>query len=303
MPERPDFINTASQRKQEDSDVLPAVREHYRRLYSSRFVYYGFPDDMPEGWPDECLFDVGGVGVKDSGIGRVVLSAVPVLRNVYGKPLSWVPSEVYATGRGLPWNLMEESDSPALWVGGRFAGMIEHWLEVISTAMKTLHVNIAAMTTPVAVAGCSGLELNAYANIRDLKDGKIYIPTTTDAAAGISVIDLKVTDHTQALVNTIRAADAHILTMMGVLNAGTGRESGVTSEETGSISQELSMVMRHDLAQREDWCRRLSAYFGETFSVEVSPEWQAYMVTPEQQTEQAQEASDDGDAEEDRGSE
>ena len=113
---------------------------------------------------------------------------------------------------------------------------------------------MTSMRPPVLVKGSSGAELQGKLTEINLREGEPYIPAIDGSLASIAeVLDLHVTDHTQALVNTIRAMDAECLTRMAVMNSGTGRESGVTTLETGSISQLLTLIMLEEERVRERW--------------------------------------------------
>ena len=68
-----------------------------------------------------------------------------------------------------------------------------------------------------------------------------------------SVLDLGGKDHTQNLISTINALDCEILARMGIKSAGTEKASGVTSEETLSITQELQLINQYDYELRKKW--------------------------------------------------
>ena len=66
-------------------------------------------------------------------------------------------------------------------------------------------------------------------------------------------MDLGGKDHTQNLISTINALDCEILARMGIKSAGTEKASGVTSEETLSITQELQLINQQDYELRKRW--------------------------------------------------
>lgn len=250
---KPSFLLTAGQRKRERYSRVEDILSRYADVYASRFVWDGGPDGLPEGWIERSLFWSGCVGAKEVGGMGVILPAGPVKRDVYGWPITWVPSHIYGTQTDI--GLFSESDGPCLFLG--FEGLadeIRPYAEVIAACLRSLRTNVTAMRTPVLLRGIPGAELNAMIKQASLEDGDCYIPTVDGVASTMAeAIDLRVSDHTQALVNTIRAMDAEIMTRMSIMNAGVGRESGVTVLETGSISQLLTLQMSEEERVRERW--------------------------------------------------
>lgn len=253
MALKPSFLLTAGQRRQLEYSRTDDLLAHYADIYASRFVWENLPEGVPEGWVERSVFWNGCVGAKEVGGVGVILPAGPVKRNVYGYPITWVPTMSYGTQYDV--GLFDESDMPAMWLGfDSPAHELRPYCETMAECLRSLRTNVAAMRTPVLVKGTPGVELQGELTKKDLKEGEIYIPGIDGSIAGlVEVLDLHVTDHTQALVNTIRAMDAECLTHMAIMNAGTGRESGVTSLETGSISQLLTLIMKEEERVRERW--------------------------------------------------
>ena len=85
-----------------------------------------------------------------------------------------------------------------------------------------------------------------------------------------SVLDLGGKDHTQNLISTANAIDCEILCRMGIKSAGTEKASGVTTEETVSITQELQLINQADYERRKEWAElpQIKKYFPE---LEVLP--------------------------------
>ena len=250
---KPTFLLTAGQRRRLDYSRTDDILAHYADVYASRFVWEGLPEGVPEGWIERSLFWAGAVGAKEVGGMGVILPAAPVKRNVYGYPVTWVPSHLSGTQQDI--GVFDESDGPCLYLG--FDGPaydLRPYCQTIAECLISLRTNVTSMRTPVLVKGISGAELQGKLTEVNLREGELFIPTIEGNLAAIAdVLDLHVTDHTQALVNTIRAMDAECLTRMAVMNSGTGRESGVTTLETGSISQLLTLIMLEEERVREKW--------------------------------------------------
>ena len=58
---------------------------------------------------------------------------------------------------------------------------------------------------------------------------------------------------------------------MGIKSAGTEKASGVTTEETVSITQELSLQNRADLMLRQEWIEKVRDRFPD-LSFRLAPE-------------------------------
>lgn len=290
---KPSFLLTAGQRKHLSYDSVEEILARYADVYASRFVWDGTPDGVPEGWIERSLFWSGCVGAKEVGGMGVILPASPVKRDVYGWPITWVPTLMLGTQQNV--GVFDESDGPAMYLG--FEGMAEDirpYAKVISAALRSLKTNVVAMRTPVILKGVPGAELNARLNEEALDRGECYIPTVEGMSATMAdVLDLRVTDHTQALVNSIRAMDAEILTRMSIMNAGTGRESGVTSLETGSISQLLTLQMKEEERVRARWRDEVNDRYGWDLSFKKS--YEGWNYDRETSEERRSEVSDAGE--------
>ena len=110
------------------------------------------------------------------------------------------------------------------------------------------------MSQPIAIQGVTGGEINIKEAEHTLLGRKLVVPTLDKTAMQASVIDLGGKDHTQNLISTINALDCEILARMGIKSAGTEKASGVTSEETLSITQELQLINKFDYDLRVKWC-------------------------------------------------
>lgn len=259
---KPTFLLTAGQRRQLDYTRTDDLLAHYADIYASRFIWEGGPEGLPEGWIERSLFWAGCIGAKEVGGVGVILPAGPVRRNVYGYPVTWVPTLMLGTDARV--GLFDESDGPALYLGfDSPAHEIRPYCETMVEAMVSLRTNVTAMRTPVLIKGMTGAELQGKLTTSNHRQGELYIPILEGTSAALAdVLDLHVTDNTQALVNTVRAMDAEIMTRFAIMNAGVGRESGVTSLETGSISQLLTIIMKEEERIREDWRDRVNDRFG-----------------------------------------
>lgn len=211
------------------------------------------PKDMPIGFLEKALFWTGGVApVKAFGENQLTAS-VPVLLGIYGQPVTWEP--VPAGGSIIPPNIMKQykqDKEPSLYCLP-MAEQIRELCVLMADTYNCLRQTITGMKQPVILQGAVGGEINIRDTGDDLRMGKLMIPTLDKTSMMASVLDLGGKDHTQNLISTINALDCEILARMGIKSAGTEKASGVTTEETVSITQELQLVNQQDYELRRKW--------------------------------------------------
>lgn len=268
MVERPSFLTTKGERKRATYYFDPL--ERYRIIAKGIYAWDGLPDDVPEGYIEEAIFNYGAVSAKEvNGLGICIFPAAPKLYNIYGEPISWLPTGI----RGIPQSvdIMSESTNPVLWFGTSTAQRIEIFAGILKSALISLQQNVIALRQPIALDGNVGNSANACILSNELEEGEMYIPVIDGERLGVKVIDLMASDHTQSLISTYNAMDSEILTILGVRNVGTEKKSGITAEETLSVSQELTLTSNVGLIKRQKWCDRINSVLGTDFSVSVSP--------------------------------
>jgi hypothetical protein len=140
----------------------------------------------------------------------------------------------------------------------------------MKSSLISLQQNVIALRQPIALDGVVGNGAEALVLSSELETGEMYIPVIDSDKLGIKVIDLGAMDHTQALIATFNAMDSEILSIMGIRNVGTEKASGITTEETLSISQELNVVSDYGLKKRLEWCKKINASLGTNFNVELA---------------------------------
>jgi uncharacterized protein Veg len=267
MADRPTFITTKGERRR--ATYLFDPLERYRIIAKSIYDWQNLPDDVPEGFVEEALFNYGGVSAKEiDGMGLCVLPAAPKLLNIYGQPLSWLPTGL----RGVPQSvdIMSDSTNPVLWLGQSISQRVEIYAGIMKSALISLQQNVIALRQPIALDGKVGNNANACILSNELEEGEMYIPVIDGERLGVKVIDLMAHDYTQSLIGTYNAMDSEILTILGVKNVGTEKASGVTSEETLSLGQELTLTSNFGLIKRREWCDKINEVLGTDFWVEVS---------------------------------
>ena len=251
---RPSFILTKAERREGDGLVLPEdLILHYAEIYASRFQWKGVPRDMPLGFIERALFSVGGIApVRAFGEDQLI-AAYPILLGIYAQPVTWEP--VPAGGSIIPANLMREykQDKAPMLHTLPMMEQIRELCSLMADAYNCLRQTITGMKQPVILQGAVGGELNIKDTGNDLRLGKLMIPTLDKTGMQASVLDLGGKDHTQNLISTINALDCEILARMGIKSAGTEKASGVTSEETLSITQELQLINQYDYELRKKW--------------------------------------------------
>lgn len=270
---RPSFILTKAERRETDGLVLPEdLLLHYAEVYASRFRWSGTPKDMPEGFIEKALFFTGGIApVKAFGEGQLI-AAVPVLLGIYAQPVTWEP--VPAGGSIIPPQLMKQhkQDRDPMLFCIPMADRIYELCVLMADVLNCLKQTVQAMKQPVILQGAVGGELNIKDTGDDLRLGKLMIPTLDKTGMQASVLDLGGKDHTQNLISTYNALDCECLARMGIKSAGTEKASGVTSEETLSITQELQLINQYDYKRRKEWSelQQILEYFP-TLKVEPAP--------------------------------
>jgi len=267
---RPSFIRTAGERALDSQQDVDRWTERYRGLMAAVFTWEGLPEDAPGDFLERCLFDVGGVGILETGgvLGQIVAAGRAVSRDHYDRGAGWTPvfPAGYIDKAGL---LPQSSDSPILLLPS-MRERITPYLEVYDAAMKAMRQNAISMSQPILLEGAVENRVEGQLLEWELATGKITVPSLASRGVPYKVLDLGVHDWTSALQAVMDAMDREILTIMGIRNAGTEKASGITPEETLSISQQMVLWIEGQLQAREDWAERASAFHGLDISVRLS---------------------------------
>lgn len=252
---RPSFLLSKGERKETEGLILPEdILIHYSEVYASRFMWEGTPKDMPQGFIERALFWTGGIAPARAFGEEQLIAAYPVMLGIYAQPITWEP--IPAGGSIIPPQLMREykqSRDPMLHCLP-MAEQIRDLCSLMADAYNCMKQTLFSMSQPVAVQGVVGGEINIREAEGNLLGRKLVVPTLDKTSMQASVIDLGGKDHTQNLISTINALDCEILARMGIKSAGTEKASGVTSEETLSITQELQLINKFDYDLRVKWC-------------------------------------------------
>lgn len=242
--------------------------QRYLTIAQSIYDWKNLPEDVPIGYVEQALFWYGCLGAKDvPGIGLCLFGASPAGWTIYGEPSSWLPTGLRAITSPV---IQEKSENPTLYLGVSVADKIAAFADIQKQSLISLRQNTIGMRQPVALDGNPGNTADAYVLSNELENGEQYIPVIDNGKVGVKTIDLGVTDFTSSLINVYDAMDREILSYLGVKNSGTEKLSGITSEETMSITQELSMVNSLGLKLRKNWCKKINLILGTNFDVEVS---------------------------------
>ena len=251
---RPSFLTTKCERRGSEGTILPEdLLLHYAEIYATRFKWEGTPQDMPLGFIERAIFFTGGIAPLKAFGEYQLIAAAPVLLGIYGQPVKWEP--VPAGGAILPPNILKEhsqSKEPMMFCLP-MAEQIRDLCVLMADAYNCLKQTIFSMGQPVIVQGVTGGEVNIYETKENLLGRKLTVPALDRTGIQASVLDLGGKDHTQNLISTINALDCEILARMGIKSAGTEKASGVTSEETVSITQELQLINQEDYELRLQW--------------------------------------------------
>ena len=251
---------------------------HYRDMARAMFKWEGFDrdglEDMPYGFIEgEALFFYNGFAVKKAkGMGLVGLGAQASTMDIYGNPHSWIP-QVYGqtiTGNATVGSsdIFTESDAPVLWNHFSLYDRIDPYIQIMTRALNTLNVNLAALNHPVLVAGVagnSGDNVGAVMLKNAMDDGEAYIPVVKPDAVGLTAVDLGVTDNTQNMLSVVDWCDSRIKGIMGI-GTGVEKASGIGAfDEKGTSA--MAMYDDSALDLRRAWCDRVNDRFGLDISV------------------------------------
>lgn len=275
---RPLFLLSKGERNRAEDGIVDTldILIHYAEKYSDRTIWDGTPRDMPRGFMEKALFWVGGVGPCEAFGENQICAGNPVLKGMYGEAVTWIP--VPPEGTVLPPDVMSQHDGredPLLQIPVPMSWRIEPLCALMAQAYKCLASSIQGMKQPVIMEGVAGGELNVIETGDRLRQGDLQIYTLDRTSMNAKVLDLGGKDHTQNLISTINALDCEILARMGIKSAGTEKASGVTTEETVSITQELSLANRADLILRKQWVDKVKDRFPD-LTVRLAPELEVF---------------------------
>ena len=219
----------------------------------------GLPEDMPSGFFMRALFRAGAIQLKDvAGMGRVLLPVKGSLMSIYGTPITAVPCRLSGAG-AMSGSVMEPSDKPALWLPYCPSDVLWGYCQIMADTLNTLAQNINALSQTVIIEGTQGGEINALELQNAVTKKKLTIPVLDKTATRAQVLDLGAQDRTQNLIATFRALYAECLTILGIQGSGSEKSSGMTSEETTAVMQQVNLKTFDLLALFEQWCDRVNA--------------------------------------------
>ena len=258
MTNRPLSVLTKAERNALDLLGTDALLLHYEDVYSSRFRWENGPEGMEPDWPERMIFRHGLLGTAEAFESWQLAGGNVGLRGIYDQPLNWFP---VCDGAVIPDGWMKAHDGPVVHVPFVPRDEIEPLCQIMGESWRTMKQNVKSMAQPIIVQGTVGAELNAK-ECADAIDGwKPVIFTLDRSAVEPKAIDLGGKDHTESLIKVINDIDCEILARFGIKSAGTEKASGVTSEETLSITQELRLRLERDLEIRRRFCEAVQDRF------------------------------------------
>ena len=280
--------------KQRYKDILT---RRYLSIHSGIFSWTlenSLPD-VPEHFPEETLFYGRGLAViPETSVGTVMCKINPVMLDIYGGPFSYLPSFDRGLATTVPNNVMIPSDLSVEYMQSEYPSLcfecsifntIEPYIDLMADTLSTLRQNINAMAQPIAIYGDIGNEVEGLLLSKDLTDGSLQIPVIKRNTVQAEVLDLKASDHTQNLINTFKALDCEVLSMLGVRNSGVEKTSGVNIAESTAIMQEINTSIGQQLKRRQEYCDLLYAKHNIDITCELTPEYTIYIETGEDASE------------------
>lgn len=247
------------------------VLDHYENVFATRFQWKKGPSRMPADFAERVLFRTGGLGPVEIFGEQQIVPAVKSLLGIYAEAVTWNPEPV--TGSAYPPEIMQsqdETEHPMLYTGS-MQEAIRPLCELMASAYRCLNTTINGMQQPIVLQGVAGGEINLIEGEGAINGYKPFVYTLDKTGLQAQAVDLGGHDHTQNLIQTINALDCEILARMGIKSAGTEKASGITTEETLSINQELSLIIRRDYELRMQWLDRVKDRFPD-LTIEIAPE-------------------------------
>lgn len=249
---RPGFITSKGERGTDETFYDPF--DKYRQLAKGLYIWDGLPDDVPEGFIEECLFDYGAVSAKFvSGMGIVISPAMAKSWNHYGRIKEWVPTAQIAYPTSDITKINEPSNNPVLQLDLPTRLAIEYDVNILWDAKISLAQNVLGMRQPIVFMGTTGNVQDVVLLDKEINVGKRAIPVVDPTKVKAEILDLKVTDFTPSLMQVEQDQDAKILTRMGINNRGVEKESGINLEESTAHKQGLRLSSSLELIKRQVW--------------------------------------------------
>ena len=269
---KPTFLLSKGERNASQGHSADELIERYVRLFASRFTWSGLPEGCPADFIERQLFFCGGVSAKEvRGLGVCLMGAAPSTLTIYATPARWLPVGIVGSMNttSTSASLWKESDTPVLWDGEPMADRIAPYLEIQRKALNALGCNLIGLTNPVILETVPGAELNGKIIKNNLGAGDVFIPVIDRSTLEANVLDLKAQDHTANLLGVIHDSDNTILDMM-FIEASMEKASGISVEEATASDQQNYIGMSLELRKRREWCERINARLGTSFTVEMT---------------------------------
>lgn len=260
MPSPPRPLSVLSKGERNALSMLDTdgLLMHYEDTFASRISWRNGPDGMDPSWPERMIFRYGLLGQAEAFGSPQLCGGSVGLRGIYSQPLNYFPK---CDGVNIPEGWMAPHEGPTVYYPFIMRDEIEPLCELMAEAFRCLRQNIKGMAQPIVIQGTIGAELNVKEAGEAVEGYRPVIYTLDRTSTEAKALDLGGTDHTESLIKTINDLDCEILARMGIKSAGTEKASGVTAEETLSITQELRLRLETDLEKRRDFCAAVAEYF------------------------------------------
>lgn len=264
--------------KREESSLalteLTAVNYYkwLKMLCMSMFEWSGLPKSINLEYLEEALFTHGKIlFFKDSLLGHLALTCIPIGMNVYGEPTAFqvnVPGyqsngNIKASEAVLIKN--NQLTEPTSWMIGAFAGRL-------AETERTIAVNLNAQKTPILLLVEDGQNVmtlkNAYKKIEDgvpviLADKATFSPDSVKAinTEAPYIVD-KLDTHKMNLWN-------EALTFLGINNANTEKRERLITDEVTANQQHVKLSAHAMLLTRQEAVSKINKLFGLQISVKL----------------------------------
>ena len=257
-PPRPLSVLSKGERNLLSTLDTDGLLMHYEDTFASRISWRNGPDGMDPSWPERMIFRYGLLGEAEAFGAPQLCGGSVGLKGIYSQPLNWFPK---CDGVNIPEGWMSAHEGPTVYYPFIMRDEIEPLCELMAEAFRCLRQNIKGMAQPIVIQGTIGAELNVKEAGEAIEGYRPVIYTLDRTSTEAKTLDLGGQDHTESLIKTINDLDCEILARMGIKSAGTEKASGVTAEETLSITQELRLRIETDLEKRRLFCEAVAEYF------------------------------------------
>ena len=254
------------------SDLLNDLtyRTHYdknRLICLNEYEWSGLPDGIESRHIERLLFSPGfAVFFRDPEMSYMCLEGSPDGRiNVYGDPLGY-------RVHGVGYQRHVKADDCVIIRNNLLAlptePFIQHYVNKITEAERTMDVNIKACKTPVVFA-CDDKDVLTFKRIFQQVDGNVPA-IFADRGLNLDSIQAFLTGVKfmgNELMDYKRSVESDLLTFIGQNNTPVDKKERLITDEAESNNQLIASFAELQFSARQDACKVINEKFGLSVSV------------------------------------